>query len=299
MRSLYRVIVCSFLLAAAACRDAAAPDLGSEQPGDPSKSPTVPFNPGSTRVELYTAEWFTASVNPAQPVGSIVVIEGQRVFLWVKATDANGNLAPIQSASFSSSDTLLVKVRAVQQCTAVKAGCYLAQVSSAGTGEAKVTATINGVSSTITVRSFLQPSMSDLVHMEFTVLKLETGSYAPQLRVSVPAGAPDVDIVGLTLMIPGTATWRLCTARHVVSGQTAEMFGQYYGDYEIEFDGGIGTGDWKAIMYFFLPDGTISSTSVIGEVIPGAPAEYRGGAPQSPWTYCGSGARANVRISRQ
>jgi hypothetical protein len=169
---------------------------------------------------------------------------------------------------------------------AATTGCYLAAVSAHGAGDAVVTATINGVSTTINVSGVLNPPLTNSVSLEFSLLTLPS-AFAPQLTVSVPAGAPDVDVIGMMMMLPGTNVWRFCATRHVAPGQSVQMFGQYYGDYEIEFDAfQLDAGDPRVIVYLRRADGTIVSAASNGQVVPGEPAEYRGGAPENPWEVC-------------
>jgi len=234
------------------------------------------------------------SFNELPTTGPLILVGGMGALLWVRVTGTTGATLSGQLVTWSSSDTGIVRVAEGGSCGPMAVpGCDRAHIYALGDGTATITASVGNKSASVVVASFMDPSATDDIGVEFSLLELPAGeswNYVPQIRVSA-LGMTGFDVIALEFTIPGVDTISVCNAvRHVAAGQAADMFREVYGDFELLVNNPKRAEPGLASATVFVSEngGEIRKVTVKGPVVPGEyPSTYTGGTVENPWTvFC-------------
>jgi hypothetical protein len=224
-----------------------------------------------------------------EPATSAVVFARTAYTVWVNVLSTTGQPLTDRVVSWTSSNAVAVAVTAAGNCGPSNAkGCNRTSLYAVGDGTATITATVDGKSASITAYAYLDPPTTNLVNVDFTIIDVDGNGFAPMVKVTLPSGSPDIDVVGLSFSMPGITSLSLCRAvRHVASGGSAEMFREVYGDYELLFSGGKPTAPPAITVFVRDANGIVSKVVAVGKIVPGAmPTTYTGGLLMEPWQIC-------------
>lgn len=107
-------------------------------------------------------------------------------------------------------------------------------------------------------------------------------NYAPQLVLAATGGSSAATVTAMLLSLPGfSALGSVCSSGTLVpAGQSAVMFGELYGDYEVSYtiDHPVAAGQATAIIIFRDDIGRVDTLLAAGPVVSGSPpTTYTGG----------------------
>lgn len=276
------------LFAVLACASDSISPEGAESDNTTVASPKAPNTPADKTVGaiiLFRKDWSERSFNPPIPVASVVQIAGMHQTIWAKVLTKSGATLENARVVWTSSNPQAVPVAGNGNCGPTQA-CNRTSIYALETGRATVTATVDGVTASLSVAAYVDAPETDAVSLEFSVVELGSGTdwaYAPQLRI---ASRLDLDVVAMRYTIPGAAATSLCGAsRHVAAGRSLDVFPEIYGDYAL-VDGSGKRATGPASLSVFVQDnsGNVFKAVASGAIVPGGmPTTYTGGVIDEPW----------------
>lgn len=261
----------AFMILAAGCTAELRNPVGPDNPADPLQGPGAAGTVTSVR----------------QARDSVFLIGGMSQTIAVYVLDSQLRGVSDRIVSWASSDETIVTIQPWGNCAPVAvAGCYRTSVSGLATGTATVTATVDGISSTARVRVVVNPSRGDGdIDVEFEVIEFLPNLYAPLVTVTEAHGRAGVEVIALSIMIPGRINSVDCQATVALRpGGTTSMFDEIYGDYQLVINGPRNSDEARVAVYTRDASARVSVTEVSGAIVPGGwPVTYTGGTPRNAW----------------
>ncbi|MGK2960544.1 MAG: hypothetical protein ACSLFK_00210 [Gemmatimonadaceae bacterium] len=207
--------------------------------------------------------------------------------IWAKVLTRSGEIIENAHVVWTSSNPQAVPVATNGNC-GPQAACNRTSIYAIEKGTATVTATVAGVSASVSVAAYVDAPETDAVSLEFSVVELGSASgedwaYAPLLRLT---SRLDLDVVAMRYTIPGASATSLCgSSKHVAAGQSLDLFPEIYGDYAlVEGSGKRATGPASLTVFVQDVSGNVFKALASGAIVPGGmPTTYTGGAIDEPW----------------
>ena len=220
---------------------------------------------------------------------SAVVFPGMYQTVSVDVLDASSKAIHDRIVTWTSSNPAVARVTHNGDCGPGQApGCYRSTINGIEPGTTIITATADGISSSMVVRVAPRALNTEGIAVRFEMIEYSPGEYAPQVFVSESAGR-DLTVVGLRIDFSLFVRSFFCTGNVAIPAGTSQtMFDDYYGDYQLSFSSSSPRTSNEAQVAVFLTDGAgaMFSITVTGPVIRGEPPAYRGGSPRTLW-QCG------------
>jgi hypothetical protein len=240
-------------------------------------SERIPF---TTQAQVPSVAYLTLSYPPSW------VVPRLKFTLWAVVVGNNGNALWDRTVSWSSSDTSVAKVA---ELSSEPEGVT---VHVTKPGATTITASSEGRSTSMRLSVADAPVSTALQVVAISMIEYQYPQlpgqryYAPTLRVTAPAESAGVSVVGAYFDIPGIGHTNICKSRRpVAAGQTIDVFGDFYGDWEVSFDvWGARATSAEASGIIFLNDanGRLSHIQVSLPIVAGGfPTTYTGGTHPS------------------
>ncbi len=248
----------------------------------------------------------TAPAGPADPIrdangavivtsirqvrDSILLIHGIPAAITVQVLDSRNGEVRDRIVTWTSSDQSVVQVQGSGTCGLPEGrGCYRTFLYPGAAGMATITATVDGVSASASVRVLENPASGEgSIKVEFEVIEFLDNEYAPLVTVTAAKETAGLEVIAMTFRVPASGRPYSCIGSvKLIPGGTASMFREIYGDYQLTFSiqGGLGAFEAARVsVYTRDANDRLTVTEASAAVVQGTwPSTYTGGTPPNQW----------------
>jgi hypothetical protein len=221
----------------------------------------------------------------------VVLLAGMARTIAVNVRDSRSQPFENGLVTWSSNDTAVVKVAPKGNCgPGATPGCYRTSVYTISSGTAKITATIDGISTIVTVEVPTVVAGASGISADFHVIAYGNNAYAPFIKVTETSGNSRADIIAVFFSMPGVVGpvkggW-LCSGSAALEAHGSnDLFQEVYGEYQMAFGGANATSDTAhATLYVRRQPGVAATLELTAVAVPGTlPTTYTGGRLVNVW----------------